>query len=232
MGKTYIRRSLGYLSCLLAKRTPRNAKTAFIYNRIPKNGKILDVGCGNNSPYNVKRIRPDVYYVGLDIGVYNQSSEAINYADELIYAQPEKFHQAIEENEYEYDVILSTHNLEHCNDFVKVLNAMSKALKEGGLLYLTFPCEESVHFPKRKNSLNFYDDSSHKDVIPYLKTISVLKQTGMTILFAKKRFRPFLPLMVGLFYEPLAKLTKIQLPIMNATWALYGFETVIIAKKK
>ena len=222
---------LKYLFSIFKKRIPRNSKTAFIYNKIPEKGKVLDVGCGNNSPRYVKQIRPDVYYVGLDIDVYNQSADPEEYANEFIIVAPERFHTAIDEKKNEYDAVISTHNLEHCNDYVSVLVAMTNALKKDGLLYLAFPCEDSVHFPNRKNSLNFYDDSSHKEVIPYSKTISILKENGMTILFTRKRFRPVIPFVMGLFYEPLGKLLKKQLSFMSATWALYGFETVIIARK-
>ena len=45
---------------------------------------MLDVGCGNNSPRIAKSIRPDIYYVGVDVGDYNQENGSIECADEYI----------------------------------------------------------------------------------------------------------------------------------------------------
>ncbi|MDR2409302.1 MAG: hypothetical protein LBE13_14475 [Bacteroidales bacterium] len=61
-----------------------NGKYAFIKKYIPQNGEIMDVGCGNNSPCITKILRSDVYYIGLDIGMYNQSLNINEYADEFI----------------------------------------------------------------------------------------------------------------------------------------------------
>lgn len=37
---------------------------------LPRGSTLLDVGCGNGSPYWFKANRPDLYYVGLDVGDY------------------------------------------------------------------------------------------------------------------------------------------------------------------
>ena len=44
-------------------------------NKIPKNSKILDLGCGNNSAFKIKRFLPDSYYVGIDVFDYNNKNE-------------------------------------------------------------------------------------------------------------------------------------------------------------
>lgn len=180
----------------------------------------------------MKKNLPGIYYVGLDVGDYNQSVDPTTYADELIYVKSCDFRTAIEKYEDEFDTVISTHNLEHCDDYKGVLLAMINALKKGGLLYLPFPCEESVSFPSRKGTLNFYDDSTHQNVIPYLPTLQTIKESGANIVFKRKRFRPFIPFVIGLFYEPWGSLTKTLCSVMKGTWALYGFETVIIVKKK
>ncbi len=41
---------------------PRGRKS--FLKSLPSHEKVLDVGCGNNSPQIVKSVRPDVYYVG------------------------------------------------------------------------------------------------------------------------------------------------------------------------
>jgi SAM-dependent methyltransferase len=206
-----------------------HGKHAFIMKYIPSNGKILDVGCGNNSPYITKNLRHDIFYVGLDIGLYNQHAPVNNYADKFILTTPEKFHCSIEQYSNEFDAIISSHNLEHCNDYSIVLKAMCQSLKKDGYLYLTFPCEKSVSFPSRKGTLNFYDDKTHTTVIPYQLTVDTLKQSGLDIIFARKRYKPLIPYLIGLLCEPLSWFLKKV--FHRVTWALYGFETVIIGKK-
>ena len=204
-------------------------KQSFI-DSVVKNGKLLDVGCGNNSPYYVKTLRPDIHYTGLDIGIYNQTSDHSAYANEFILTDPEGFHGKIQERPNEFDAVVCAHNLEHCNDYMAVTLAMIQSLKAGGTMYISFPCEASVRFPKRAGSLNFYDDDSHRNLIPYAVFLPALKQHGMETLFAAQRYRPLIPFLAGVVLEPLSMLLKRQIPL--ATWALYGFETVIISRKK
>ena len=65
---------------LLVKKILRpNGKDAFLMS-LPRAAEILDVGCGNNSPFRTKKILPKCIYTGIDIGDYNQSKP--NLADE------------------------------------------------------------------------------------------------------------------------------------------------------
>lgn len=215
---------------LISKLLRKRGKNSFIVS-IVKNGKVMDVGCGNNSPYLVKTLRPDVYYLGLDIDTYKQNSDYEKYADEYIIIEPEYFHKKIEEYSNEFDSIISAHNLEHCNDYISVTLAMIKALKKGGTIYISFPCEESANFPSRKGTLNFFDDETHKNLIKYSIFISLLKENDMDIIFSAKRYRPYIPFIIGLFCEPICRLLDKQAPA-SGTWSLFGFETIIIARKK
>ena len=99
---------------------PRYSRNNF-YKIIDKKGYLLDVGCGNNSPYIMKSMFPDIYYTGIDIGDYNQT--APNLADEYIIADPNKFADTILNLDKKYDTVISSHNLEHCNDREKTLEA-------------------------------------------------------------------------------------------------------------
>lgn len=207
-----------------------NGKLVFAKTKIPIHGKILDVGCGNNSPKKIKQIRPDLYYVGLDIGIYNQSDDINSISDEFILTTPELFHEEIENKEKTFNAVISAHNLEHCNEPDKVLTAMSKSLLKDGLLYLAFPSEASLKFPSRKGTLNFLDDPTHHQVPNLVHVISILESNNMTILKLVKRNRPIIPFLIGLIFEPLGRMINRQAPF-KGTWALYGFETIIVARK-
>jgi ubiquinone/menaquinone biosynthesis C-methylase UbiE len=97
---------------------------------------LLDVGCGNNSPYDIKKEYPDIIYTGIDVGDYNQTK--LNIVDNYIIVKPEYFSRAIENIPELFDTVISSHNLEHCNNRDKTLDAMIKVLKLGGYLYCHF----------------------------------------------------------------------------------------------
>jgi len=208
-----------------------NSKGKYAFIRtIRENANVLDVGCGNDSPYITKTIRKDIHYVGLDIETYHQSSVSFEAADDFIFAKPLKFHEKIDDFPDNFDAIICSHNLEHCHDYASVTNSMLNSLHKGGTIYISFPCEESVNFPSRAGCLNFYDDPTHKNVINYNYYINHLNKMGLKIQFSRKRYRPIIPFLIGLLYEPFGYIFNKQAPA-GGTWALYGFETIIIAKK-
>lgn len=189
--------------------------------------KLLDVGCGNNSPFKTKKILPQCEYIGIDIGDYNQVKP--NMADQYILTTPENFAANIAQQKNKFDVVISAHNLEHCDQRDATLNAMLTALKINGCLYLAFPCEASVHFPKRYGTLNYYDDHTHQLTPPDFESIiRLLKKNGFEILYATKNYRPFILRLIGFVIEPLSRYKK---KAMRGTWEYYGFESIIWAQK-
>jgi 2-polyprenyl-3-methyl-5-hydroxy-6-metoxy-1,4-benzoquinol methylase len=205
---------------------PRYSKSSFL-KRINHKGKLLDVGCGNNSPYHIKKEYPDIIYTGIDVGDYNQTKP--NLADNYTIVKPESFAEAIENMPELFDTVISSHNLEHCNDRDKTFDAMIKVLKPGGYLFISFPTEKSVGFPPRRGSLNYYDDKSHKDKPPnYDKIIATLKKNNVQIIFAHKSYKPFFFYLLGFLQEWKSKKDK---EVKRWTWAYWGFETIIWARK-
>lgn len=196
-------------------------------DKLPKKSKILDVGCGNNSPYIIKTLYKNFYYTGLDIGNYNQTAQ--NIADEYIIVDSANFTKSILAFEGKYDAIISSHNLEHCDDRDSTLEAMLKALKKGGFIYLSFPCMQSINFPKRNSTLNYYTDPTHKLLPPnYHEICEALHKNNFKILVNEEQYKPWVLWIIGLIQEPLARLKN---RIYQGTWAYYGFETILWAEK-
>ena len=101
-------------------------------------------------------------------------------------------------------------------------------VKKGGKIFLSFPTEKSINFPKRP-ALNYYTDKTHKSTPPKSKyVINELKKNNFEILFFKKRYRPIIFFLIGLILEPISIITK---RCLKGTWELYGMETIIHAKK-
>lgn len=188
-------------------------------------GKLLDVGCGNNSPLRTKQQRSDIHYTGIDVGVYNQAHGFEKYADRLILTSPESFPEEIEKFRDEFDAVISSHNLEHCNDQTRVLLAMINSLKKKGYIYLAFPCEKSAKFPSQRGTLNFYDDASHQNLVPYDEIIAILKQNHVVIDFTTRQYKPCILAIIGFIFEPVSRLINRQV-LFGATWAYYGFDSI------
>jgi hypothetical protein len=60
------------------------------------------------------------------------------------------------------------------------------------------------------------------------EVINYLNINNFEITFAVKRYQPFILALLGLLLEPISMLTRKKLP---GTWELYGFESIIWAKK-
>ena len=203
-------------------------KLAFLM-RLPLHSPVLDVGCGNNSPREFKMLRPDFFYTGLDVGDYNQDG-AIEFADAYVVTPAQQFAASLRGFQGQMGAVVSAHNLEHCDEPEAVLHAMLEAVKPGGRIYLSFPCEESVGFPSRRGCLNFHDDNTHKTVPRWDEILATVRAQGWVIDYACTRYRPWVLATVGFCLEPIAAITGRNLP-GGIGWALYGFESIIWARR-
>ena len=195
--------------------------------QLARDCKILDVGCGSNSSYHIKRILPSCNYTGIDVADYNNTMPRLH--DKYIIVNPEDFAEEIYKFTEYFDAVLSTHNIEHCNDRQKTIDAMLKAIRPGGQLYMLFPSEVSVDLPSRGGCLNYFDDPTHKGSPPDFKDlINNIRFHNFDIVFAAKRYRPLKMVVSGFLNE---RKSRKENKVMNGTWAYYGFESLIWAKR-
>lgn len=204
----------------------RRRKWGFITS-LSECAKVLDVGCGNNSPYKTKRIRPDLYYYGLDVEDYYQDLKSKEVADEYRMSSPELFSEAIRSIPMKFDGVISNHNIEHCCYPIDTLDAMCEKVCQGGYLFLCFPCEESVSFPSRKGTLCFFDDKTHIWLPDYNQILRRIAKNGFVIKYTTRHYRPAIKVIIGKINNYFNK-DSIRLGI----WELYGFESIVWAQKK
>ena len=205
-----------------------NGRTDFL-SKIPYNSYILDVGCGNNSPFYVKSLLPNSYYVGIDICDYNLGSDSKKILNEYILSDPNDFVKNLKNIDKKFDAVISCHNLEHCNDRSGTLNQMIEKLNSNGKIYLSFPSKESMYFPKREGTLNYYDDPTHLDSPPdFEKIIKIFKDKGLKIIFSKRNYKPLVLNFIGIFTNLISFFTK---RVHLGLWERWGFESIIIAEK-
>ena len=195
---------------------------------LPPAARVLDVGCGHDSPRAFKELRPDLHYVGIDVGDCRQPVDPRSVADEFVVVEPEDFRAGIERLGQRFDGVVSAHNLEHCYDQDGVVSTMCRVLVPGGKLFLAFPSAASLGFPSRAGCLNFRDDPTHNVVPDLARVQELLAEEGMQVDFVASQYRPPLKAALGLAIEPLSARRK---KVMPGTWALYGFESVLWATK-
>lgn len=198
---------------------------------LPKQATILDVGCGSSSAARYKRTIPSAYYVGLDVGDWHQTEASKNMMDEYLVVPSEEFASAIEAMPRHFDAVISSHNIEHCEDPPAVLEAMIRALKPGGRLYMAFPSEASAEFPSRAGTLNFFDDPTHRKLPSYQEILQRLRADGLIVERAYERYRPALPYVAGALLEPYSATVK-KVDSYGASWAFWGFESLIWARRE
>jgi SAM-dependent methyltransferase len=196
---------------------------------IKKQGNIFDIGCGPISPYLIHNIRPDLKYTGIDIEDHSLNHE--RFIERIVVVSPNKFSEKINNYKDNFDGVVCTHNLEHCDDWRSTTNSIINCLKKGGFGYFSFPCEASINFPSRKGTLNFFDDPTHNKPIPFTEFCEILtNEHDVKIIYHNQRYRPIIMSIIGVVIDPIFRLFNRVAPL-RLSWALYGFETVIIIKK-
>ncbi len=212
------------IACILRS----HGKHKFIFNLKP-GSKVLDVGCGNASVLAFKDLNPSIHYTGIDVDDYYQTPNSKNAMDQYHIFDPYTFASEIDTLDTDYDAIVCSHNIEHCYDPDGVLLAISRRLKKGGKLYLSFPASESVNFPSRIGTLNYYDDETHNDKLPNFENLlKILDLENFEIIYNSKRYSPKILWLIGFLLEPFSKRKK---SVMTGTWEYYGFESIIQASK-
>jgi SAM-dependent methyltransferase len=220
------RRKLGWT---IRARVDRASKPRVIASLGP-GASVLDVGCGNESASWIKNCRPDLRLFGIDVEDY-----AITEADKSLMEQyrvcsREDFARGISSTGREFDLVLSSHNLEHCHEPDQVLASMCSVVRPGGRLYLSFPSEASVRLPSREGCLNFFDDPSHRTVLDFDGLAHRLRSSSFRIDLAVRRNRGTLGIgwVLGALQEPWSVATH---RVRSYTWTFWGFESVFVATR-
>lgn len=197
---------------------------------LPRNARLLDVGCGNRSASLYKTYRMDLEYVGIDVSDYHIDAMDKELMAEYRVCSPSRFAEEIRSFSDGFDAVISSHNLEHCDEPGSVLEAMCRVLRPGGRIHLSFPSSASMAFPSREGTLNFHDDPTHKHLISLEETVHQLASRGFRVERQVSRNRGSLGLMflLGALQEPWSRRRR---EVLKFTWYFWGFESVVVARK-
>ena len=195
--------------------------TKFLYARRKLSSpglRILDIGCGNNSPSTTKRWFPGCHYSGADIERYNNTIDGSGYP-------------AIPDNSY--DFVILNHVVEHMAASSPTLAVVCSKLKPEGYLWIAFPSLRSLSLPSAEGTLQFCDDPTHI-YVPSIREISnVLLANGMKVLHAG-RSRDFVRILIGAAILPWALLKRMITGKLSSKglWYILGFEDHVFAQRR
>jgi SAM-dependent methyltransferase len=190
---------------------------------------LLDIGAGNHSARKIKKHFPKVHYYGVDITrEYNNDEEDFRlmegfYEKDLTQLD---FHDIPDGF---FDGIMMTHIIEHLHNGDEVVRALLPKLKKGGYIYIEFPSAESVNFPSKKDTLNFYDDPTHVRIYSAEEIGGLLQEEGFTVLKAgvRRDWRNILMMPVKMIHNKI----KYGYVMGSVYWDWYGFAERVWARK-
>jgi 2-polyprenyl-3-methyl-5-hydroxy-6-metoxy-1,4-benzoquinol methylase len=209
--------------------------TKFLYVRRKLSGsglRILDIGCGNNSPATTKHWFPGSHYSGADIQRYNLNDQDLAAMDTFYLLDPGgEGYSAIPNDSF--DFIVLHHVVEHMTAPAPILATICSKLKPGGYIWIAFPSLRSLSLPSAEGTLQFCDDPTHV-CVPDIREISnVLLANGVKVLDAG-RSRSFVREMLGAMMLPLALLKKLITGRFSGKglWYILGFEDHVFGQRK
>lgn len=206
-------------------------KLRFLYKEYKnKKFKILDVGCGNNSPTLFKKWFAKISYFGIDREIYNNS--------ELDLKLMEKFYQIdltklqfdeIEDNFF--DVIFMSHVIEHLENGLDILKELIKKLKKGGKIYIEFPSTNSLSFPSARGTLNFCDDKTHVQIYDLKDISNLLLKSNFRIIRAgiSRDYLRILLFFISIPYQIFSLIKYRKMTVKYGLWDIFGFSHFIYA---
>jgi len=201
---------------------------------------FLDIGCGNHSPSRYKSLYSQIIYTGVDIAEYNLDEKDKEIADNLIIlnCEPKNFAHEIDCSlaDLSYDFIIMNHVIEHTKEPLHLLSILSKKLRPNGIFYLGFPCCQSIYFPSANGTLNFYDDPTHVWIPSTREILNTLIDSNCNSLLFIDQYKPFPESFMGLIFLVnefvKAKLSGDPIQVHYFIWCFYGFESIIVVRKK
>ena len=213
---------------------PSKLQFAFKYFK-NKPIRVLDLGCGNDS-FEITKFHLNLKeYIGVDNTYWNSDKSSYLGIDKLIIMDLDKKPNfKLLKNNY-FDFIIMNHVIEHLNNGEKVLKALFKKLKIGGIIYIETPDISTLNNPSAIGFLNFYDDKTHRRIYEIKSLVSFLSANGYKIVkYGRRRdfkriliFSPWM-ILYNFFYS-IPFLRKID---SRGLWDLLGVASFVIVTKE
>lgn len=133
--------------------------------RLPKNAKVLDVGCYGFRQVEIARLndRDDLLHFGLD----HPRARIPNVPPGFILKRCDVDKEPFPFPDATFDFVVACHVLEHIHDAVRFVEECRRVCKPGGQISLETPSERSLFLPgfpfehDKFMSTSFFDDPTH-----------------------------------------------------------------------
>ena len=194
--------------------------------------RILDIGCGNNSPSVTKHWFKGCHYSGADIAVYRNNESDLAAMDEYYQVGVDgSGYDAIPDESY--DFIILHHVVEHMSNAAELLAVIAAKLKPGGYIWIAFPSYRSLSLPSASGTLQFCDDATHVYLPDPREITNVLLSNQVKVIHAG-RSRDFLRTLLGALILPLAVIRKLSTGKLSSKglWYILGFEDHVFGQRR
>lgn len=146
-----------------------------IISSFPKESNILDVGCGDG--ISLAKLN-ELGHTAIGIDLNNEKLNVAKAKGSL--AEKCDMHNMFIFNDNQFDVIISSHSLEHAYDPRKVLSEFFRVLKPEGLLFIVVPfpdiAEYAIEAHVGRDILGTSDPLNGK-----IKIIKLIKDHGFSV---------------------------------------------------
>lgn len=193
--------------------------------------RILDIGCGNNSPSTTKHWFPGCHYSGADIAQYNNNEQDIAAIDTFYPLGLDGSGYSVIPDK-SYDFIVLHHVVEHMEHPEPILATICSKLKPGGYIWIAFPSLRSLSLPPAEGTLQFCDDPTHVRVPEVREVSNILLANDVKVLNAG-RSKDFIRTLIGAAILPLAFLRRLFTGRMSSKglWYVLGFEDHVFGQR-
>ena len=191
--------------------------------------KILDIGCGNNSPEITKYWFPNSIYHGIDIQSYIDQEQFI---DKIFLVDLER--NTLEDKITDsYDIIILSHVIEHIENGKQVVDFCCGRLKDNGHIYIEFPSVRSLNLPSAIGTLNFFDDPTHKKIyaLNHIKKILIKHNIKIIKSGARRDLRRIIFTTIPSLVINGFRIITGKKIIAKGLWDIMGFADFIYGKK-
>lgn len=188
--------------------------------------RYLDIGCGNHSARLSYKYLHNLEYWGVDKGTYNNDHEDFTAMYRFIDQDVEEYEFTDVPNAY-FDIVVLSHVLEHFENYKVVISKVLPKLSENGIIYIETPTIQSTTFPSREGTLNFFDDNTHLNPVPFEDVEHLLESKNFIIVsHGIRKFKRRIFLFPLFLFFSIYKYGSVVGPVL---WDIYGFSWYLVA---
>jgi len=161
----------------LLRLTPWLDTRAWFVSRIPRGGRLLDLGSSDGETLNhMAELRPDLRLMSVDLeGAPERSPAGCEFVRANLETDRLPWPDAV------VDAVTCMHLVEHLHELKNLFEEVARLLKPGGRAYFETPHPSTVNWPSAKGifTLNFYDDPTHVTPVSTERLASASREIGL-----------------------------------------------------